>query len=150
MSEIVKLKREHIEELAKEPENAFLKDWLTNGHAGEKLQEVDAVAGIVNENIVIIAGLTPYWKGRAHLWCVFSEKAKGNFVAVFRVIQRYLKSRSYPRIEMDVPLDTKFSNMAGKRAMLLGFKLECPRAKHYRPNGGDSALYSWVREAINE
>jgi hypothetical protein len=149
MFEIEKLKIEHLEELAAQPINSHVKAWFDNGHAQAMADFEGTVAGFVKGELMIAAGLMPYWTGRAHIWTLFSEKAKGNFVPVFRGIEKYLRSLEYRRIEMDVPLDSKITEAARRRAMMLGFTLECERAKYYRPNGGDSALYVWLKEHKN-
>lgn len=147
MFDIVPLRMEHIKRLSHEPSTAHLKEWINGGRAAQLVAADEQVAGLVTDEIMILAGLCKYWDGRAHLWCVFSEKAKGNFVSVFRGIQKYLETRPYRRIEMDVPLDLPSTEVAHRRAMMLGFELECKRAKAYRPNGADAALYSWIKGA---
>lgn len=146
MFNIVKLQLEHLQELAKEPDNDHLRAWFESTHARAMADAEETVAGFVNDELMVVAGLTPYWKGRAYLWCTFSIKAKMNFVPVFRGIFRYMQESPYRRIEMDVPLDLKHTAVAMRRAEMLGFVMECHRAKYYRPGGGDSALYSWTKE----
>lgn len=147
MFDIVKLRLEHLEAIISEPENRHLQPWLDSGYAKELADAGGTASGFVNGELMVSGGFTPYWKGRAHLWCIFSEKSKDNFVAVFRGLRVFISSSPYRRLELDVPLDNEFSDMAQKRAELWGFKLECSRAKFYRPNGGDAALYSWTKES---
>lgn len=148
MFNVVKLTREHLEIMALEPVNDYVSKWLVEGGSAKHwVNSNNAFSGFVNNELMICVGLAEYWQGRAHIWALFSKKAERNFVSVFRGMQKFLESRPYRRIEMDVPLYDEFTEMAHRRAALLGFTLECPRAVHYRPCGGDSALYAWIKGA---
>lgn len=147
MFEVVKLTIDHLALLAEEPNNAHIAGWLQTGKAKSWADWDECYSGFVKGKLMICVGLTPYWNGRGHIWAIFSSNAAGNFVAVFRGMRKFLEGSKYNRVEMDVPLGSRISDLAHRRALLLGFELECPRARHYRPGGGDSALYAWVRGA---
>lgn len=146
MFEVRKMKLEHLLTLAKEPDNAFIGEWLKNGIAESWVEAEECFSGFVNDQLMICAGISRYWNGRGHIWSVFSENARRYFVAVFRGMRRFLQTTNYARLEMDIPLDRPYSALAHRRALLLGFELECSRARKFRPSGSDSALYAWVRE----
>lgn len=148
MCEIVKLKVEHVAELVREPSNAHLGHWITSGHAKDLVEAAESAAGIVNGKVMFCGGALPYWRNRAYIWAVFSQESKHYGVSVFRSIKRWLDERSYGRLEVDVPLDLDYSNQAERRVEMLGFKMECMRAKHFRSNGKDSALYSRIKESV--
>ena len=148
MFEMVKLTAKHLEELIAEPKNMHLVSWLATGHADE-LAKADSVTGMVDGQIMFCGGALPYWTGRAFIWGVFSERSKHHGIPVFRGIKKWIDERPYRRLEVDVPLDVWFTDVAKRRVRLLGFGLECERAKFYRSNGKDSALYSLVKEHPN-
>jgi hypothetical protein len=145
MFEVRKLKLEDLEQLSKEPLNRHVKQWFERGTAQAWAQQPETVSAFVHNELMACAGFTEFWTGRAYLWALFSSKAEHHFVTVFRGVKRFLNNSPYRRIEMDVPLGDEFTYRAHRRAMLLGFTLECARAKGYRPNGGDSALYAFVK-----
>lgn len=145
MFEITKLKLGDLERLSEEPSNSFVQEWIKTGAAQQWVDSPECYSGSVHGELAMSWGLTKYWTGRAHIWTIFSERSARYFVSVFRGCHVWLRSTQYNRIEMDVPLDQWFSETAHRRALLWGFKLECPRAKAYRPNGSDSALYAWTR-----
>ena len=144
MSELIDFKEEHLMELVDQPINSFLADWIKTGFAKD-LEKIDSKTFIHGGKVQVCGGVQPYWTGRGQLWTVFSESTKTNFVPTFRCIKRWLDSllsEKYRRIELSV--DCGFY-VAMRRAELLGFELETPRAKLYLPDGTDAALYSIVR-----
>lgn len=148
MFEVVKLQMEDLRILADQKSNAHVADWLASGKAKAWVESPEAFSGFVHGQLMISVGMTKYWEGRAHIWSIFSEQAEHHFISVFRGMQKFMESQQpYRRVEMDVPLGMTYTPLAQRRAILLGFKLECAYAKNYRPNGGDSALYSWTRGA---
>lgn len=89
-------------------------------------------------------GIIPYWAKRGHAWMLFGRGCAKNFVPVFRAVHQILRKQTeFDRIETDVPTDFL---QAHRRALLLGFRLEVPRAQKYSPTGEDRAIYIWVRE----
>lgn len=147
MFELRKLTVDHLKAMAEEPQNEHIGGWFKSGTAQAWAQVPNAFSGFVRDQLVISGGFTKYWEGRAHVWTVFSSQAEGCFISVFRGMQRVLEQSPYRRIEIDVPLGTKFTEIAQRRAIMLGFELECVRAKQYRPSGLDAALYAWTRRS---
>lgn len=145
MFEVRKLQLDDLTTMASEPSNQYVQSWLKTGMAQDWADSKETFSGFIKNELMICVGLTPYWEGRAHIWAIFSCNAKKNFTTVFRGMKRFMRETPYRRVEMDIPLGAKFTPLAHRRALLLGFKLECPFARAYRPNGDDSALYSWTR-----
>ncbi len=146
MFKVVKFQKRHLEYYVEEETNAHLKDWIPTGKAELwAAPDAEAYTCLIDDVPMVSCGFTKYWEGRAHIWAIYSEKSAPHFVAVFRGINRFLNQIHYRRIEMDVPLNMPYTGLAHRRAVLLGFTMECPYAKAYRPNGGDSALYSWTK-----
>ncbi len=144
MSEILKFKASHLDSIIDQPMNCGLKAWFLNGPA-QHLEKTESVTIMVKNEVMGCGGITPYWEGRGQLWGMFNENSKTNFVPVFRLMKHWLNyqvEHKYRRLELSV---TPELEIAHRRAKLLGFKLECARAKHYLPSGDDCALYSMVR-----
>lgn len=142
MFERIPFKKEHLEPLMLQKINAYLPEWVRNGHALD-MEKTYAFTGIVKGEIMICGGITEVWAGRGHLWSIFSDRAGANFLPVFRGIKRFLEEAPFARVEMSVPCDFFLGK---RRAELLGFNLECARAKHYLPNGQDCSLYARIKQ----
>lgn len=143
MFEIIKFKVEHLESLSSQPANQGVKAWISNGHAKTLEEKADSVSGIVNGQVAICAGTIEYWEGRALLWTVFNTEFKRNFFPVYKCIQTWLDQQPYRRLEMAVPYGF---DIGCRRALMLGFNIECGRAKAFMQGGGDAVLFSRVRE----
>lgn len=92
--------------------------------------------------VVACAGVYEYWKGRGEAWALMDKNCKSEFFAVHNAVKRFLEICPVRRIEAVV--DAGFE--AGHRwVKALGFELEAPRLRGYRPTGGDCALYARVR-----
>ncbi len=141
MFDIVPFKKEHLEPLMLQKINAYLPEWVRKGHAVE-MEKSGAITILVKGEITVCGGITHVWEGRGQIWSIFSEMCKKNFVPTFRGIQHYLDEAPYSRIEMSVPCDFEIGH---RRAKLLGFELECARARKYLANGADCSLYARVK-----
>ncbi len=142
MFELVPFKRDHLTMLAKQQINSFLPDLIKSGQDIE-LEKTLAFTGVVKGEIMVCGGIVHQWAGRGQLWSVFSADSKKNFISTFRGIQNFLNSAPYDRIEMAVPVHIEVGH---RRAKMLGFEVECRRAKRYLPDGTDCVLYARVRE----
>jgi hypothetical protein len=111
----------------------------------ESLEKSNAVTGTVDGVPMVCGGVLPYWPGRGQVWCVFNEESKESFVPVLRGIKKFLDSVDFRRIEICVPCDEPITETAARRAQLLGFEIECLRAKKYLPTGEDCVLMSRVK-----
>ncbi len=141
MFELVPFKKEHLEPLMLQKINAHLPKWVRLGHAAT-MESGYSFTGIVRGEITICGGIDKVWDGRGCLWSVFSDTTKCNFIPTFRGIKRFLNSAPFSRIEMSVPCSFELGH---RRAKLLGFELECARAKKYSSSGEDHALYARVK-----
>lgn len=141
MFEFVQFKKEHLTPLLDQPTNAHLRSWIQNGNAD--IMEKQFSRTLLADGVPLICGgVTQYWEGRGQVWTIFNENCKANFLPVFRVIRRFLAEQPCRRLEMCVPVDLEKGH---RRARMLGFKLECPLAPKYLPDGSDCSLYSLVR-----
>ncbi len=146
MYEIVKFKEEHLKPLIGQASNKCIPEWFSSGLA-KNLEKTESVTVVYKEQILMCGGINEYWTGRGQLWAVFNEDAaRKNFVPAFRAIKHWITyqiQNKYRRIEMSVDYDFTIGH---RRAKLLGFSLDCERARKYLPGGGDCTLYSLVRE----
>jgi hypothetical protein len=142
MYKLIPFKKDHVIPLSTESINAYLPNWYTSGQA-EEMEQTHAFTAMKGEDVMMCGGITELWPGRGHLWCILSEKTKTDFVSAFRTINKFLKDQPYTRVEMSVPYS--FSQ-GHRRAILLGFDVECERAKKYLPNGDDCTLYVKIKE----
>ena len=143
MFRIERLKPEHIFLLKKEEANQDINNWLTSGTLQRLVEYPYSVSIFNNDLLCLSGGVVPYWEGRAHIWTVFSENARKNFLPVFRGIQTFLNYQPFKRVELSVPCSLEIGK---RRAELLGFKLETECAKNYLPTGEDCALYSLIKD----
>lgn len=140
--EIIPYKKEHLLEMIYEPHNDSDRDFFLKNGMWVQLENTHSFTIFLKGTPVVCGGVIPYWEGRGQIWTMFSKKCGENFLPVFRLIKKFLKEQPTPRIEVCVP----WNNAVGKRrAQLLGFQLECARAKKYL-RGVDHTLYSLVKE----
>lgn len=142
MFETVPLEDKHLAKLLDEPMNASLRPHMTNLNL---VKSGDCATILVNGEVMLCGGINEYWKGRGHLWSVFSENSREHFVPTFRGIQAWIRTmlqNKYDRIEMSI---TCGFLQGHRRAKLLGFKMELLRAEKYL-FGEDCSIYSLVRK----
>lgn len=144
MFELVPFKKAHLDPLLEQNMNSNLPAWVKDG-AAEEMEKTLSVSGFVHNKIMVCGGIIHLWPNRGYLWSIFSETSKFNFIPVFRGIQKFLDRSNYKRLEMSVELDCPKTSIYIRRASLLGFELECKRAKHYLSNGQDCALYVRIK-----
>lgn len=140
MSELIKFKVEHSVPLLGQPSNVNVRG-LFLGPWGKSLESTDAFTGFVNNRVAVCGGVGKVWEGRGHIWTLFNEDFKDNFVPVFRLMRKFIKEQlqNYRRLEASIPTSMGF---AMRRAERLGFKLECLCARNYLPDGTDCAIYA--------
>lgn len=144
MFSLVAYKKEHVIPMLDQPSNLHAKTDYLAGLA-EWAETKESFTGVLNGLPVVCGGLLMCWKDRGQIWTVFSEECKSNFIPVFRGIRAYLdqQNEKVARLELSIPCEFELGR---RRAELLGFKLECERARKFLPDGTDCALYSRVRE----
>lgn len=137
-------KPEHLKGLALQDSQSYLSAWVTPEMANALVEfEGWAFTGMdSNGEILGVAGVIMQWQNRGMAWAYLSDKATGSkFLFVHRAVKRFLSTCYVNRIEMTV--DCEFQ-AAHRWAKMLGFTLEAPMMKSYRPDGGDCALYARV------
>lgn len=118
-----------------------ISEYLTDDKI-EKLRETECYTLINSEKeIVACAGVIEYWPGRVEAWMFFHPKCKKDFLGIYKIIKKFLKTRRFRRVEATVNKD--FVN--GHRwVKAFGFKLEAETLKKYGLFGEDSSLYALV------
>lgn len=141
--QVVPYSEKHAIPLLEQSINVHMKEFFLKGHARE-LEKGPSVALLYKGEPMLVGGILPVWEGRGQVWCMFSEKSKYHAVAVFRHLKRFTTEnfQKFYRIEVCVPYDFEYGK---RRVEMLGFELDCARAKKYLPGGGDAAVYSAVR-----
>lgn len=143
MFKFVPLKREHLLPLLTQEINLDRKAAFINEGLLERVLEVESFTGMWNDQVMFCAGIAPVWENRGHVWIIFNEDSKENFVPVFRALKKFLKDHPCRRIEVSMRVDLEY---AKRRARLLGFKEETPLARKYTPAGDDCSIFTIVKE----
>lgn len=90
--------------------------------------------------VLAVAGLLCFWKGRYEAWAFLNQNRPKEFFAIHRITQRYLDT---VKGRVEAVVDKTFEN--GHRwARALGFKVEAETMEKYCPNGNAATLYSRV------
>ncbi len=141
MFELVKFKKEHLQCMVDQPENLYLKEWLSNGHADEMEAQRSSFTGLVKGKPAVCGGVVELWRDRGCIWSVFNTDFRTNFLPVFRGVKHFLDRFPCKRLEMAIACQ---NDSAVRRAKLLGFEVEALRARSYLPDGSDCVILSKV------
>lgn len=142
MLKIIDFKSEHLQELLKEEAVAYLRPYFSED-VTKAMEDAFYINSIeMNGKIVFSGGVSIYWHGRGEAWAFFDSTCRKNFVPVFRTVRKWLDACPVARIEAAVDVD---SEVAHRWVKLLGFKMEAPLLKSFRPDGGDCSLYARVK-----
>src|SRR5262245_25893460 len=79
MCELLPFKAEHYSLVIDQEINKSIKDWAIDGNA-KIMEQTDAVSFFLDGRLMVCGGISEYWRGRGHVWVVFSEEAKYHFV----------------------------------------------------------------------
>lgn len=138
---IVPYKAEHLDKLDLQEGQQYLAVYL-KPDLRKLLEGEYSFTGFDGDKVVGCAGLLPQWENRGIVWAYLASDSGRHFPAIHKAVKRFLDAAPFNRIEATV--DAEFE--PGHRwVKMLGFKLEAPLMRKYRPNDGDSALYARVR-----
>ena len=138
---VVPYTADHLARLNAQPQQMKIGRFLTPEHA-IALQSHLSFTALEGDTVLACSGVVEIWKGRAIAWAVLSGDLKGKFLPIHRAVQRFLDCAPFDRIEADVDIDFKEGH---RWLQKLGFVMENPRARKYRPDGGDSSIYARVK-----
>lgn len=134
-------KAEHMAALDLQEGGEFLGANMTPGQA-TVLENDYTFTGMHDGRVIVVGGLAEQWQGRALLWSYMDKDARNHMLAIHRATLRVIESYEGARIEADVDVDFA----PGHRwIQMLGFELETPRMRKYRPDGGDMARYVRIK-----
>jgi hypothetical protein len=141
MIKVLPYKAQHLDDLLKYDEVAYLRPFfsLDVRLAMEKNPYIRTVE--ISGEVVFVGGVTQYWPGRGEAWGFFSPSCKSHALSMVKLIKGFLKECPIRRIEASVEVG---SLSAHRLVHVLGFNMEAPFMKAFRPDGGDCSLYSRV------
>lgn len=91
----------------------------------------------IGDKLVAAGGAFEIWDSRAEVWMLLSEESGISFVGVHRVVQRFIASMPYARLETTCELGWP---QAKRWLEMLGFTHEAT-ARKYMPGGRDVDIY---------
>jgi hypothetical protein len=136
-------KPEHLAMLALQPHQQPMRAFMQTPGYAEMLAETDAFTVYIDGRIVMCAGVMTLWEGRGTAWALLTGDLGGEHMRrVHYAAKRYFDASTLRRIEATCDVDFE----EGHRWLrLLGFTLETPVMRNYRPDGGDESMYVRVR-----
>lgn len=142
MIQVVRFKAEHLSQLMEQEATQYLRAYLTPAHIAALEQSPHSMTGLADGRVVICGGVVEYWPNRGEAWAIIDQNCKEHFTAIHNAVKRFFEVCPLRRIEAAVDIGFE----AGHRWMrLLGFELEAPVLRAYRPEGGDCSLYARVK-----
>lgn len=138
---VIPFRAEHFRDIYVQPAQEYVRRYVT----AEEVRQLEAQNSftVVHNNILLACfGWVTVYPTRALLWALIAGNSGPHFVGMTRIAKRLVEGLEFKRLEMEV--DCEFEQ--GHRwAKMLGFTLEAPRLRGFRPDGGDSAIYARVR-----
>lgn len=134
-------KVEHIIEM-REVNAKHSLGFTLNPDASKHIDNPWTYSGFVEDKLMLIGGIVPYWKDRGEAWAIFRPGFPQYFSALHDIAKSVLDSCPFRRIEATIQWDFVKGH---EWVRALGFELEAPRLKSYFPNGKDGSLYAMVK-----
>lgn len=139
---IVPFKPEHLEVLALQQEQEYMRPYLGIIGYGKWLAvEGKSFTGMDGERVLFCAGVLPMWEGRGEAWALFSSDLQRHFLKIHNAVRRFFAICDVRRIEANVQAD---SECARRWMRMLGFEPE-GNMPGYWPDGRDAVRYARVR-----
>lgn len=98
-----------------------------------------------NDKIVFCGGVHEYYPGRGEAWAVVHKDCRRVFLAIHRVVKRFLLACTVRRVEAVVDCSFKEGH---RWASMLGFQLETKRMKEFGTSGEDCSMYVKFSEVV--
>jgi hypothetical protein len=138
---VVPYQAEHMARIRLQEAQTCNIGWMAPQHA--VLLEGERSFSILDgDEVLFVGGVLHAWEGRGIAWCFLAADIGTRFTGVHRHVKRYFELMDYPRIEAQVQL---YFEQAHRWMKMLGFELECPRARAFFPDGSDAAFYAKVK-----
>lgn len=131
----------HLWDLDQEDGRAYLSMHVTPALAAG-MENDQTFTGLADGRVVAVGGIADLCPGRAMMWSYMGLTAGKHMVSITKVARRLIDTVTVARLEADVDVDFA----PGHRWLkMLGFELETPRMRKYRPDGGDMAKYVRIK-----
>lgn len=138
---VVPYEAEHMARIRLQSEQICNIGWMEPQHAA-LLENERSFTILDGDEVLFVGGVLHCWEGRALAWCFLATDIGTRFTTVHRQVKRYFDLLDYPRVETQVQL---YFTAAHRWMRMLGFELECARARSFFPDGSDAALYAKVK-----
>jgi hypothetical protein len=140
--EVVSFKAKHLRAMMLQDSQQFMSPLAFDDNYCAQLIDAGPAHTILDGDIPIMcAGVAEMWTGRYAAWAWLSKDAGRKMVALTRIVDDYLNTRPYRRIEAYV--DDRFD--AGHRwARMLQFEHE-GLMRSFGAQGQDMAMYSRIQ-----
>jgi len=143
MIKVIDFKKEHLQALLEQPLYQHLKSNISEAHMEDLEKKRNAYTCMTEDGrILIVAGVTEYWKGRGEAWALFDRESKKDLLLIHRAVRRFLEICPVRRIEATVDVDSETQHRWIKS---LGFEMEAPRLRKFTSEGKDASLYVRIR-----
>lgn len=142
MLEVVPFERRHLKEMQEQEAMSYLSAYLNNEHLLHFENSHHSFTFLIDKRVVMCAGVLEFYPGRGEAWAILDKSCKKDFMKIHNGVERFLDLCPVKRIE--AVIDTDF--VPGHRwAKTLGFQMEAPCLKAYRPNGKDCSMYARIK-----
>jgi hypothetical protein len=139
---IIPYQAEHVLSLQLQAGQRDLWPYVTPEYA-RFLEGEYSFTAMVGDKVIAVGGVALLWENRGLAWTLIDRDAGAHFTELHKAAKRVLDLVPYRRIEADVACGFPQGH---RWVRMLGFTLEAERMRAFRADGGDSALYSLVRE----
>ena len=138
--EIVPYKAEHLMAMTLQPSQSWMVPLVNYDMA--KALEGNAMTGLADGEVLIVAGVAEYWAGRGLLWSYVGENAHRHWKSIHAAAKRFVELAPQDRLEAAVEVGFETGE---KWLQRLGFELETPLARKYQAGGRDCRVYVKIR-----
>ena len=141
---ITRFKAEHLAAIElQDAQQYFCSEISAPGYAAHLESMGGGFTGMVDGRVIVCAGCSEMWQGRAVAWALLSKDAGRHMMVLHRAVHGYMRAAPFRRIEAWV--DEGFE--PGERWLkMMGFTRETPEPMQgFRPDGGACFLYSRVK-----
>jgi hypothetical protein len=143
MTRQVDFKAEHIKMLIDQPHYEYMKPYISE-ETMAALERQPYVSSIEAEGKIVVAGgVSMYWHGRGEAWAFYDANLpKHLYPRVHKIMRMWFDLCPVRRIEAAIDIGDEIGM---RRTEMLGFTLEAPLLRKFRPDGKDCALYARVK-----
>lgn len=138
---VIPFRAEHFWALEPQAAQAHVRGYVTPDSIAA-LEGESSLTAMAGDRPMCCFGWFPTYPTKAVMWAILSKDIGPHLLSMTRIARSVLSSLPYKRMEMDVACEFEQGH---RWARMLGFTLEAERLRHYRIDGGDSALYARIQ-----